>query len=116
MKKIILASVSSIALLGLVACGDTDNTTTQSIEPEVQETAPTVVPDNETNVTVVPEADTAIEPTDDTTTQSIETEEEPGVTIVQPEGGATGAAPMAAPDGSADVEEIEPADDVPAVQ
>ncbi len=116
MKKIILASVSSIALLGLVACGDTDNTTTQSIEPEVQETAPTAVPDNDTDVTVVPEAGTdEAAPTDDTTTQSIEGDEESGVTIVQPEGGSTDEAPMAAPQGSA-TDEVEPADDVPAVQ
>jgi len=57
MNKIILASVSSLALLGLAACSDTDSTTTQSTQPEVQETAPTVVPGSDTNVIVVPETD-----------------------------------------------------------
>ncbi len=31
MKKLILASVSGIALMGLAACSDTDGTTTQSV-------------------------------------------------------------------------------------
>lgn len=31
MKKLILASVSGIALMGLAACSDTDDTTTQAV-------------------------------------------------------------------------------------
>lgn len=31
MKKLILASVSGIALMGLAACSDTDETTTQAL-------------------------------------------------------------------------------------
>lgn len=31
MKKLILASVSGIALMGLAACSDTDGTTTQAL-------------------------------------------------------------------------------------
>jgi type IV pilus biogenesis protein CpaD/CtpE len=31
MKKLILASVSGIALMGLAACSDTDSTTTQTV-------------------------------------------------------------------------------------
>ena len=34
MKKLILASVSGIALMGLAACNDTDGTTTQSVPSE----------------------------------------------------------------------------------
>ncbi|PSM17764.1 MULTISPECIES: hypothetical protein [Nitratireductor] len=41
MKKLIVATTSAIALLGLAACSDnTDTTTTQSVEPDVQETQP----------------------------------------------------------------------------
>lgn len=32
MRNIILASVAAIALLGVAACSDTDNTTTQSVD------------------------------------------------------------------------------------
>ena len=34
MKKLILASVSGLALMGLAACSDTDDTTTQGLPPE----------------------------------------------------------------------------------
>lgn len=34
MNKLILASVSGIALMGLAACSDTDDTTTQATPPE----------------------------------------------------------------------------------
>jgi ABC-type oligopeptide transport system substrate-binding subunit len=34
MKKLILASASSIAMLGLAACSDTDTTTTQGLPEE----------------------------------------------------------------------------------
>lgn len=40
MRKILAGIVSGVALLGLAACGDTDETTTQGIEeadPAVQE-------------------------------------------------------------------------------
>lgn len=43
MKKLILASVSGIALLGLAACSDTDGTTTQAVPPE--QDAPMVQPE-----------------------------------------------------------------------
>jgi PBP1b-binding outer membrane lipoprotein LpoB len=92
MKKIIIASVSSLALLGLAACSDTDTTTTQSVEPEVQETAPVTTPGADTNVIVVPETDEAT-PADGTE-------------------GTTGAAP----DSTLGTDDVEPADDVPAVQ
>ena len=41
MRKLILASVSAIALLGIAACSDTDDTTTESVEPPMDQTAPT---------------------------------------------------------------------------
>lgn len=47
MMKLILASASGIALLGLAACSDTDGTTTQSV-PEaapMTQDAPTANPD-----------------------------------------------------------------------
>lgn len=113
MKKIIIASVSSLALLGLAACSDTDTTTTQSVQPEVQETAPTVAPGTDTNVIVTPETDDTL-PADGTATQSITPD-------TAPMDGSTGAAPMdgttgAAPDGALGTDDVEPADDVPAVQ
>ena len=44
MKKLILASLSGIALLGMAACSDsgtgTDNTQTQSVKPPATEPAP----------------------------------------------------------------------------
>lgn len=42
MKKLILASVSGIALMGLAACSDTDGTTTQAVPdaPMAQPEAP----------------------------------------------------------------------------
>ncbi|WP_187973411.1 hypothetical protein [Aquibium microcysteis] len=106
MKKIIIASVSSLALLGLAACSDTDTTTTQSVEPEVQETAPVTTPGTDTNVIVVPETDEAT-PADGTTTQSIAPESDTMGTD-----GTTGAAP----DSTVGTDDVEPADDVPAVQ
>lgn len=35
MKKLILASVSAVALMGLAACSDTDGTTTQAVPDDV---------------------------------------------------------------------------------
>ncbi|MFC5585619.1 hypothetical protein ACFPOD_10880 [Nitratireductor kimnyeongensis] len=40
MKKFLAATVSGLALLGLAACSEGDNTTTQSIEPEQQDATP----------------------------------------------------------------------------
>ncbi len=40
MKKFALASASAIALLGLAACSDTDETTTQSTQPPVERVQP----------------------------------------------------------------------------
>jgi hypothetical protein len=40
MKKILLASASAVALLGLAACSDTDETTTQGIDRPVEQTQP----------------------------------------------------------------------------
>ena len=41
MKKLILASISGIALMGLAACSDTDGTTTQAVpDNEPPATAP----------------------------------------------------------------------------
>lgn len=36
MNKLIIAGVSALALMGLAACSDTDNTTTQAVPDEVQ--------------------------------------------------------------------------------
>ncbi|RST85972.1 hypothetical protein EJC49_13000 [Aquibium carbonis] len=106
MKRIILASVSSIALLGLVACSDSDTTTTQSIQPEVQTTDPTMAPADDTNVIVVPESDGV--PADQTTTQSIT----PNVDAMDDAGTSTGAVP----DGSLGTDDFEPTDDVRPVE
>lgn len=35
MKKFVVGTVSALALLGLAACSDTDQTTTQSVPPAV---------------------------------------------------------------------------------
>ncbi|PDQ17236.1 hypothetical protein CN311_31110 [Mesorhizobium sanjuanii] len=47
MKKLILASVSALALLGVAACSDsgTDNTTTQSTNPPAAEQPMQPAPD-----------------------------------------------------------------------
>lgn len=39
MKKLVLASTAAIAMLGLAACSDTDETTTQSVDPAVEDPA-----------------------------------------------------------------------------
>lgn len=107
MKKIILASVSSLALLGLAACSDTDTTTTQSTEPEIQETAPTVAPGTGTGtgVTVVPQTDAdETSPADGTTTQSITPDSAP-----MDGSDATGAVPGV-------IDDAEPTEQRPAAQ
>ena len=55
MKKLILASVAAVALFGVAACSDTDETTTQSTtDPAVTTEEPaTTTPD-----TTTPPADT----------------------------------------------------------
>jgi len=62
MKKLILASVSAIALFGVAACSDsgTDSTTTESVKPPVTEQPATPA---------TPEASPPA--TDNTTTKSI---------------------------------------------
>ncbi|HRP78929.1 MAG TPA: hypothetical protein PL183_07475 [Aquamicrobium sp.] len=51
MNKLILASVSGIALLGLAACSDTDGTTTQAVpdqaQPMEEQNAPNAAPPSE---------------------------------------------------------------------
>ncbi|WP_265518134.1 hypothetical protein [Nitratireductor luteus] len=58
MKRILTGLVSAVAFAGLAACSDTDDTTTQGVDPDVQEQAPLE------------------EPTDDTTTQGVTPDEE----------------------------------------
>ena len=62
MKKLVLASVSAVALLGLAACTDTDDTTTQSTNPPAETATPGATPPA----------------TDDTTTQAITPSPESG--------------------------------------
>jgi uncharacterized protein YgiB involved in biofilm formation len=57
MKKLILASTAAIAMFGLAACSDTDETTTQSVDE--------------------PAATTLIEPTDDTAATPAPADEPP---------------------------------------
>lgn len=40
MTRFLITSVSAIALLGLAACSDADDTTTQSVSPDTQQSAP----------------------------------------------------------------------------
>jgi ABC-type oligopeptide transport system substrate-binding subunit len=47
MKKVLAASLVGLGLLGLAACSDTDETTTQGVAPSPQEdqtTAPSATP------------------------------------------------------------------------
>lgn len=44
MKKAILAALSGVALFGIAACSDTDDTTTQSVNPPLEEQAPAIAP------------------------------------------------------------------------
>lgn len=39
MKNVVLGSVAALSLFGLAACSDTDNTTTQSVPPVVDDQA-----------------------------------------------------------------------------
>ncbi|WEX11338.1 hypothetical protein [Chelativorans sp. AA-79] len=56
MNKLLIGLVSGAALLGLAACGDTDDTTTQSVEPDATQTAPETAP--ATPPAATPPADT----------------------------------------------------------
>jgi hypothetical protein len=56
MKKLVLASVSALALLTVAACSDTDNTTTQSVEPMEDSVPVTPAPDATTPPAAAPEA------------------------------------------------------------
>lgn len=59
MKKIILASVTGFALMGLAACSDTDGTTTQSVPPEsapMTQEAPSAAPAPNTTPATPPPA------------------------------------------------------------
>lgn len=72
MKKLILASVSALALFGVAACSDsTDSTTTQSVKPPATETPAPVTP-----APATPEATPPA--TDNTTTQGIKPMPETG--------------------------------------
>lgn len=56
MNKVLIGLVSAVALMGLAACGEAEDGTTQSVDPATSEpTAPTEEP-----------------ATDDTTTQGLE--------------------------------------------
>lgn len=60
MNKLILASVSGIALMGLAACSDTDESTTQAVpeqvQPMEQPTAPNATPPAPAEPTTPPAA------------------------------------------------------------
>ena len=66
MKKLILASVSAIALFGVAACSDnTDSTTTESVKPPVAEQPAPATPqatppatDNSTTHSITPAPET----------------------------------------------------------
>jgi hypothetical protein len=59
MKKLILATVSAVALFGIAACSDsTDNTTTQSTTPPATETMPETTPPAAAPETPAPETGT----------------------------------------------------------
>ncbi len=62
MKNLILASTAAIAMLGLAACSDTDDTTTQS------------VPDAAVEAPLEPAEDGAAMTDDDTAEEPVETE------------------------------------------
>ncbi|WP_378949903.1 hypothetical protein [Mesorhizobium sp. ANAO-SY3R2] len=67
MKKLILASVSAVALFGIAACNENkDKTTTQSVKP----------PASEQSTTVKPEASPSA--TDKMTTQGVDKAPETG--------------------------------------
>lgn len=61
MNKLIIAGVSAIALMGLAACSDTDDNTTQSVpdqmQPMEQPQAPGVAPVEPTTPPVAPPAE-----------------------------------------------------------
>ena len=65
MKKLILASVAAIGMLGLAACSDaTDETTTQSVPTTEQPAEPSTSTDSTTTQSIdpAPETDTTTTP------------------------------------------------------
>lgn len=65
MKKLLVTSISAFALLGLAACSDSggDNTTTQSVTPDNQTTAPapsdnSATPSDQSTGTTTPDTTT----------------------------------------------------------
>jgi len=44
MKKLLIGSASAIALFGLAACSDTDESTTQGVPPATEQPAPSTPP------------------------------------------------------------------------
>ena len=63
MKNIVLAALSGVALFGIAACSDTDETTTQSTNPPLEEVNPMPVDPNAPAMQAAPPADdTATEP------------------------------------------------------
>jgi hypothetical protein len=63
MKKVILASLSAVALFGIAACSDsgtgTDTTTTQSTNPPATEPAPAPAPGTDSTMKPVEPAPAA---------------------------------------------------------
>lgn len=91
MKKLILASVSVLALFGITACSDSaDTTTTQSV-PSVEQPAPATPAPADPTVKVPPA-------TDNTTTQSIDPTPETGTggEMQSPDAGTQPATPLPA--------------------
>ncbi len=64
MRKIVLASVSALALLTVAACSDTDNTTTQSIDGVEDQVPVTPAPQDVPPATAMPPAATEEAPAD----------------------------------------------------
>lgn len=61
MKKLILASTAAIAMLGLAACSDTDDTTTQSIPADPAVEAPLAPADDGAAMTTEEPAEEPVE-------------------------------------------------------
>lgn len=69
MKKLLVASASAIALFGLAACSDTDETTTQAVEPPAGQVQP-VQPGTPSEPMATPPANSAPDAAPDTTAPS----------------------------------------------
>lgn len=60
MKKVLAASLVGIGILGLAACSDTDETTTQSVSPSMEENqteAPAATQENQTEAPATMESE-----------------------------------------------------------